>query len=77
MSEQELYCMVNAAATTAATQLFNHQAGQLKEEFIILKSILQNLFFITQPRRCRRTCEHLCIHKACCAIRAPVPLPRK
>lgn len=41
--------MVNAAAITVATQLFNHQAGQLKEEFIISKSILKNQFCITHP----------------------------
>lgn len=66
--------MVNAAAITVVIQLFNHQAGQLKEEFFILKSILTNLFCITHPY-CSR-CKCLCIHKAWWKL-VLVLLPRK
>lgn len=41
--------MVNAAAITVVIQLLNHRAGQLKEEFIILKSILKNAALPASP----------------------------
>lgn len=49
--------MVNVAAIMVVIQLFIHQAGQLKEDFIILKSIVRNLL-----------CTALS-HCYCCTVR--------
>lgn len=56
------YCKFNAAVVAVAIQLFDHQAGQLKEVLIVLKSMLKNLACITHQYVSR--CEWLCIHEA-------------
>lgn len=59
---REPYCKFNSAVFAVAIQLFDHQAGQLKEVFIILKPMLENLACITHQYVSR--CECLCIHEA-------------